>query len=48
MNFNTASPWNMPLLNYRYGSLVAAAIMLASVVGMMVFFWRRGWLKRWR
>jgi magnesium transporter len=48
MNFNTASPWNMPLLNYRYGSLVAAAIMLASVVGMVVFFWRRGWLKRWR
>jgi Mg2+ and Co2+ transporter CorA len=38
----------MPLLNYRYGSLVAAAIMLASVVGMVVFFWRRGWLKRWR
>ncbi len=47
MNFNTDSPWNMPLLNYRYGSLVAAGIMLASVVGMVVFFWRRGWLRRW-
>ncbi|MFM7245559.1 MAG: magnesium/cobalt transporter CorA, partial [Planctomycetaceae bacterium] len=47
MNFDTASPWNMPLLSYRYGSLVAAGIMLASVVGMVVFFWRRGWLNRW-
>lgn len=47
MNFNTASPWNMPLLNYRYGSLVAIGIMLATTVGMIVLFWRRGWLKRW-
>jgi magnesium transporter len=47
MNFNTESPWNMPLLNYRYGSLVAVAIMLLTTVGMVVFFWRRGWLKRW-
>jgi magnesium transporter len=47
MNFNTESPWNMPLLNYRYGSLVAVAIMLVAVVGMVVFFWRRGWLRRW-
>jgi magnesium transporter len=47
MNFNTESPWNMPLLNYRFGSLVAVAIMLLTTVGMVVFFWRRGWLKRW-
>jgi magnesium transporter len=47
MNFNTASPWNMPLLNYRYGALVAIAIMLATTVGMVAIFWRRGWLKRW-
>jgi magnesium transporter len=47
MNFDTSSPWNMPLLGYRYGSLVAAGIMLASVVGMVIFFWRRGWLNRW-
>ncbi|MFM7108555.1 MAG: magnesium/cobalt transporter CorA [Planctomycetaceae bacterium] len=47
MNFNTASPWNMPLLNYRYGSLVAAATMLATTLGMVAFFWRRGWLRRW-
>jgi magnesium transporter len=47
MNFDTQSPWNMPLLSYRYGGLVAAAIMLATTVGMVAFFWRRGWLRRW-
>jgi magnesium transporter len=47
MNFNTASPWNMPLLNYRYGAPVAIGMMLATTVGMIVLFWRRGWLKRW-
>jgi magnesium transporter len=47
MNFNTQSPWNMPLLNYRYGGLVALGIMVLTTVGMVAFFWRRGWLKRW-
>jgi magnesium transporter len=47
MNFHTDSPWNMPLLRFRYGSLVAVGIMLATTLGMVVFFWRRGWLKRW-
>jgi hypothetical protein len=37
----------MRLLNYRFGSLVAVAIMMLTTVGMVVFFWRRGWLKRW-
>ena len=47
MNFNTASPWNMPLLNFRYGTIVAIAVMLATTIGMIVVFWRRGWLRRW-
>jgi magnesium transporter len=47
MNFDTHSPWNMPLLHFRYGSLVANGIMLATTVGMVVLFWRRGWLRRW-
>ena len=47
MNFNTESPWNMPLLNFRYGALVAAGIMIATTVGMVSLFWRRGWLRRW-
>jgi len=47
MNFDTASPWNMPLLRFRYGAIVAAAIMVATTVAMVVVFWRRGWLRRW-
>ncbi len=47
MNFNTASPWNMPLLNYRYGGPVAIGIMAVTTIGMVLFFWRRGWLRRW-
>lgn len=47
MNFDTASPWNMPLLSFRYGALVAAGMMLATTVGMVMLFWRRGWLRRW-
>ncbi|MEI6255804.1 MAG: magnesium/cobalt transporter CorA [Planctomycetota bacterium] len=47
MNFDTSSPWNMPLLEFRYGGLVAVAIMLTTTISMVVMFWRRGWLKRW-
>ena len=47
MNFDTSSPWNMPLLRYRFGGMVALALMLAATIGMVGFFWRRGWLKRW-
>jgi magnesium transporter len=47
MNFDTGSPWNMPLLRFPFGSLVAGGMMLATTVGMVVFFWRRGWLNRW-
>ena len=47
MNFDTGSPWNMPLLRFRYGGLVAVAMMAATTIGMVVLFWRRGWLKRW-
>jgi len=47
MNFDTASPWNLPLLRFRYGSLVAAGVMLAITAAMVTAFWRRGWLRRW-
>lgn len=47
MNFNTeASPWNMPELNWYYGYPMALGVMVAVASGMMVFFYRRGWLKR--
>ena len=30
MNFDTASPWNMPLLRFRYGGFVAVAMGVVS------------------
>ncbi len=47
MNFDTSSPWNMPLLRNPYGGPIAIGIMLVTTIGMIAFFWRRGWLKRW-
>ena len=47
MNFDTSFPWNMPLLRSPYGGLIAIGIMLVTTIGMVAFFWRRGWLKRW-
>jgi len=47
MNFDTDSPWNMPLLRFRFGAFVAMGIMVATTIGMVLFFWRRGWLRRW-
>ena len=44
MNFDTASPWNMPELGWRYGYPIVLGLMGALVVGMLVFFRRRGWL----
>lgn len=39
MNFE-----NMPELRSRYGYFTVLAIMVAIAVGMLIFFWRRGWL----
>ena len=45
MNFNTsASPWNMPELNWRFGYPFVLAIMAAVVVVMLLFFRRHGWM----
>ncbi|MSO64932.1 MAG: magnesium/cobalt transporter CorA [Alphaproteobacteria bacterium] len=46
MNFDTASPWNMPELHWRYGYVLALGIMATVALGLMWLFWRRGWLKR--
>lgn len=43
MNFNTASPWNMPELNWWFGYPFALGLMLASFLGMLAFFRSRGW-----
>lgn len=47
MNFHTqSSPYNMPELNWYYGYPFALGLMLAVVVGMLIFFRKRGWLGR--
>lgn len=44
MNFNTEkSPWNMPELNWYWGYPATLTFMLAVAVGMVLFFWRKGW-----
>lgn len=44
MNFDTeASPWNMPELGLRYGYPLLWLVMLAIVVGMLIWFRRKGW-----
>jgi magnesium transporter len=39
MNFD-----NMPELHTRYGYYTAWVIMIVVAVGMLMFFWRRGWI----
>ncbi len=47
MNFDPdASPFNMPELRWRYGYPVTMAVMACVVGGMLLYFRRRGWLKR--
>jgi magnesium transporter len=44
MNFDTKSPYNMPELAWKFGYLFAWAVILLTVGGMLVWFWRRGWI----
>jgi magnesium transporter len=41
MNFE-----NLPELHYKYSYYVVLAIMAVVAVGMLIFFWRRGWIGR--
>lgn len=46
MNFNTdASPWNMPELNWYWGYPLCWVGMFAIALGLVTFFWRRGWFE---
>lgn len=46
MNFNTeVSPLNMPELNWYWGYPACLAGMAAIAVGLVFFFWRRGWFE---
>ncbi|MFO1190313.1 MAG: magnesium/cobalt transporter CorA [Alphaproteobacteria bacterium] len=45
MNFDTrVSPWNMPELSWAYGYPFALALMAVIALGLVYFFWRRGWI----
>lgn len=47
MNFDhSASPWNMPELGWRYGYPFALGIMATVAGGLLIWFWRKGWLGR--
>jgi magnesium transporter len=41
MNFD-----NMPELHSRFGYYAIWALMIVVAVGMLYFFWRRGWIGR--
>lgn len=45
MNFRPeASPLNMPELNWYFGYPFALGLMVATVIGMLLFFRHRGWI----
>lgn len=44
MNFDTASPYNMPELQSRYGYLIFWGITLTTFGGLLVFFRSKKWL----
>lgn len=44
MNFDRASPYNLPELGWRFGYIYALALMVASASIMLVVFWRLGWI----
>lgn len=49
MNFDRAvSPWNMPLLGWKYGYPFALALMAVVAGGMLLYFGRKGWIGRGR
>jgi magnesium transporter len=44
MNFDTRWPWNMPELRYRYGYPIIMGLMTLIGLGLIGFFWRKGWI----
>lgn len=45
MNFDTGrSPWNMPELRWTFGYPFALGLMSAVALGLLIAFWRRGWI----
>ena len=47
MNFDPQdSPFNMPELYWRYGYPFALALMAATALAFLAYFWRKGWLSQ--
>lgn len=47
MNFSHEdAPWNMPELYWKWGYPAVMAVMAVIAIGMLAFFYRRGWLGR--
>ncbi len=45
MNFDPdVSPYNMPELSWYYGYPIAIGLMLFIAVGLVAYFWKKGWL----
>jgi magnesium transporter len=44
MNFDTASPWNMPELRWPFGYLYVLGVMIIVAIGMVIYFRRKRWL----
>jgi magnesium transporter len=45
MNFDVdRSPYNMPELRWRYGYLFSLGLMAASILGLLIYYRRKGWL----
>lgn len=44
MNFDTASPWNMPELGWAYGYPAALGVMGVVGVALFLYFVRKGWI----
>lgn len=44
MNFDRASPWNLPELGWRFGYPAVLALMAVIAGGLLVYFWRKGWM----
>ncbi|WP_231740993.1 magnesium/cobalt transporter CorA [Thalassoglobus neptunius] len=46
MNFdNKVSAWNMPELEWTYGYPYALGLMAAIGIALLIYFWKKGWLK---
>jgi magnesium transporter len=47
MNFHhEVSPYNMPELDWRYGYPFALGLMSLSVVTLLIYYLRKGWIQR--